>query len=209
MSNEERDSITRSEFVRREQRTSKEKKLDRLLNVLITIVVILIVINLMIIFNDDGKEIAQENVTDKTIDKVVVDDETDPSEVTKEEVPDDNSQVTQFVISPSDDPIVEELIVDATWEVTPTKQKGEHVSSYDRNHIDYKEKLETFLNAVNLTEQETIFWSVRNNGSTTKSKAVLSTRDKTKMYRVSIEWVDNEGWKPVQVERLKQLEGAY
>lgn len=207
MSNKDRELITRSENVRREQRTLKQKKMDRLLNVLIAIVVILIVINLFIIFSDqDDKEIAQQQTNENKIEEPI-----ENSSLTKESQTTDTEtkEVSQVEISPSDDPLVEELIIDASWQPTPTKQQGEHISSYVEGHVDYEEKIETFLNAVELTEEETIFWSVRNNGSTEKSKAVLSNRDKTKMYRVSIEWVDDEGWKPVTVERLKQLEGTY
>lgn len=208
MSNKDREFVTRSENVRREQRTLKQKKLDRLLNGLIAIVVILILINLYIIFSDeDGKEFAQEQTTENNMKKPIENN----SNLAKEEKQSDleTEDVGQVITTPSNDPLVEELIIDASWQATPTKQQGEHVSSYKVGDIDYEEKIETFLNAVQLTKQETIIWSVRNNGSADTSKAVLSTSDKTKIYRVSIEWIADEGWKPVKVERLKQIEGAF
>ncbi len=33
--------------------------------------------------------------------------------------------------------------------------------------------------------------------------------DQQQKYRVSIEWVANQGWKPVKVEILNEIEGAY
>lgn len=213
MSKKDRESLTRSENVRREQRMLKQKKLDRLLNLLIAIVVLLIFINLYIIFSgDDDKEIAQEQSSEAKIDKPVE----KRSNVTTEEDEEDMEQetsemkhVSQVEIFPSDDPLVEELLIDASWQPTPTSQTGEHISTYKKGDIDYEEKLVTFLSAVQLQKEEVIFWSVRSYGSTDTSKAVLSTKDKSKIYRVSIEWVNEQGWKPVKVEKLKQLEGAF
>lgn len=207
MSNKDREIVTRSD-VRRERRSLKQKKLDRLLNVLIAIVVILIFFNLYIIFSDqDSKEIAQEQTTESNMKKTIEDNSNSDKEDKQSDL--ETEEVRQVITTSSNDPLVEELIIDASWQVTPTKQQGPHISSYDEGHIDYEEKIETFLNAVQLTKQETIFWSVRNNGSADTSRAVLSTKDKTKAYRVSIEWIADEGWKPVKVERLKQIEGAF
>ncbi len=54
-----------------------------------------------------------------------------------------------------------------------------------------------------------IIWRMQNNGGPNSSIATVSTNDKSQMYRVSMEWVDNEGWKPVKLEQLNTLEGAY
>ncbi|SOC36366.1 YrrS family protein [Ureibacillus acetophenoni] len=121
-----------------------------------------------------------------------------------------NSTNTESVITQnSDDPIVEQVIINPNWEVTPTKQSGEHRSTYEKGHIDYEEKLLTIRNAVGLSEDNIIYWSVKNNGSSENSIAVVSSMDKQQKYRVSIEWVANQGWKPVKMEILKEIEGAY
>jgi len=215
------ESLTRTESKRREQRKQKSK-VDKILNILIAIVSILIVLNVLTIFNDndtekelskaaverqskkDNKEIADTSKTDSKSEKNVV----SAQEVDSEETDSDTASETKLIVQASSDPMVEEVIVNPQWDVTPTKQSGEHVSAYEKGHPDYEEKLETFRQAVQLAEDDVIFWSVKNNGSTESSVAVLSTNDKTENYRVFIEWVENEGWIPVKVEKLNQTIGA-
>ncbi|MFP3916974.1 DUF1510 family protein [Lysinibacillus telephonicus] len=225
MSNEEPSLTTRSEKKQRHQRSQKRKKMDRLLNILIAVVSILIVLNLVAVFNNDNdkeNERAQVNETkeqedvanqnneknEQTNDMVAGD--TEQKKNYNESVEEDpNNNQAQQIVQSSDDPNVDEVIIDPNWKPTTTKQTGEHISTYEEGHIDYEEKLETFRNAVNLEENNIIYWSVKNNGSADSSVAVVSTNDRSEKYRIFIEWVQNEGWKPTKVEKLSQLEGTY
>lgn len=119
------------------------------------------------------------------------------------------TNVDSLITHNSDDPLVEQIIINPNWQVTPTKQSGEHVSTYQKGHIDYEEKLLTFRNTVGLEEDNIIYWSVKNNGSSENSIAVVSSKDLKQKYRVSIEWIANQGWKPVKMEILKEIEGTY
>lgn len=211
------ESLTRSENKRRDQRKQKSK-VDKILNILIAVVSILIVLNVVTIFSDNETDKISEK--DQAIEKqnennnqenedtntesneVVAAQETD----SQEEPYSENS--AELIVESSDDPMVEEVMINPEWEVTPTEQTGEHVSAYQSGHIDYEEKLETFRNAVQLDESEIIFWSVKNNGSTESAVAVVSTKDKSENYRIYIEWIENQGWIPVKVEKLNQTIGA-
>lgn len=113
------------------------------------------------------------------------------------------------IVQDSDDPLVDQIIIDPNWPVTPTKQTGEHISTYSEGHIDYEEKKLTIRNVVGLEEENIIYWSIRNNGSNETSIAVVSSMDQQKKYRVSIEWIANEGWKPVKVEMLNTIKGTF
>ncbi|MDI7740759.1 YrrS family protein [Lysinibacillus fusiformis] len=221
------ESLTRTENKRSELR-SKKNKVDKILNILIAIVSILIVLNVVTIFNDKDNEKEQGNETvekqsaDKNVEKNDNTDEDNPSGknvVSAEEIESDEpgshgvassetSNDTNLIVQASNDPMVEEVIVNPEWKVTPTKQTGEHVSAYEKGHPDYQEKLETFRQAVQLDENDIIFWSVKNGGSADSSVAVVSTGDKTENYRIYIEWLQNEGWKPVKVEKLNQSVGV-
>lgn len=119
------------------------------------------------------------------------------------------TNVDSIITHNSDDPLVEQVIINPNWEVTPTRQSGEHISTYQKGHIDYEEKLLTIRNAVGLDEDNIIYWSVKNNGGSENSIAVVSSMDKQQKFRVSIEWVTNQGWKPVKMEILKEIDGAY
>lgn len=221
------ESLTRTEQNRRKLR-GKKNKVDKILNILIAIVSILIVLNVATIFNDkdDQKELASETAEKQSANKNGKKDDTNDTEgqseknvVSAEELDSTESDSqdgtnlgmssnTQLVVEASNDPLVEEVIVNPKWQATPTKQTGEHVSAYEKGHPDYEEKLETFRQAVQLDENNIIFWSVKNGGSADSSVAVVSTSDKTENYRVYIEWLQNEGWKPVKVEKLNQSVGA-
>jgi len=226
MGNNEFDSMNRSRLSKREQKKKRPKKSDKLLNVLIAIVSILIVANLVFLFTkDDEKEVASENKTqaEKYLqgkNQSQKNEEIVSEEEDEEEQSSDNTEVTaknedqteekeqsklptKLTTNKSSDPQVKQEVVDPSWQPTPTKQTGEHVSVYKEGHVDYEEKLVTFRNAVNLEENNVIYWSVRNNGSSNSSIAVISSKDESQKYRISIEWVENEGWKPVKVEELK------
>lgn len=238
MSNQERTLLTRSEKKQRDQRSQKRKKMDRLLNVLIAIVSILIVLNLIAVFNDDNnKENEKEQATlnekvnnTKAEQEEVATQNNDENEQTNEQTKDsvdsnkqqgnsgqktgelssneEQSAPSQLIVQSSNDPIVKEVIIDPNWQPTSTKQTGEHVSAYEEGNVDYEEKLETFRNAVNLDPNNIIYWSVKNNGSADTSVAVVSSNDRTEKYRIYIEWIQNEGWKPSKVEKLSEIVGA-
>ncbi len=113
------------------------------------------------------------------------------------------------VINASDDPLVAEVWTSDAWQAYPTAQTGEHQSTFAQGHIDYEEKLQSIFSVVPIEQQESIIWSVKNNGNAKSAIAVISSNDKTQKYRVAIEWIEQQGWKPVQVEVLNTLEGTY
>lgn len=220
-----------SEMRRRtEQHMKKRKKMDRILNILIAVVALLIVICLVnIVLNDkddsankeDAKQ--EEAVKDKVTEEPNTDDaekedskEADEEKINKEENATEEDETedekadledSEVVTKVDNDEYVEEIIENPNWKPVPTQQTGPHVSVYENGHPDYEEKLAAFRSAVGLDENNVIYYSVRNNGSNETSIAVFTSKDKSQKYRVSIEWVDGKGWKPVKVEKLKKLDG--
>lgn len=205
---------------------SHNKKLDKMLNILIGIVIILIVIVATYVFKwqDDAQETvkeepAQEQKNDESEkepskeediasndEQSQEEDQTKDKDQTKdEEQPEQNTAVE----TTSDDPIVDRVVTDKNWKPTPTTQTGEHVSSYDDQSVDWAEKIATVTAITGITSDNMIVWRLQNNGGANKAIATVSTKDKSEKYRVSMEWVDNEGWLPVKLEQLNTLEGAY
>ena len=221
------ESLTRTENKRSGLR-SKKNKVDKILNILIAIVSILIVLNVVTIFSDkdNEKEQAKELVGKQNVNKNAEMEDTKNTETNSgknvasaQEIDSDESGTqagtdsdattdSKVIVQESNDPTVAEVIVNPEWKVTPTKQKGEHVSAYEKGHPDYEEKLATFRQAVGLEENNIIYWSVKNGGNADSSVAVVSTGDKTENYRIHIQWLQNEGWKPVKVEKLNQSVGS-
>lgn len=204
---------------------SRNKKLDKLLNVLIGVVVVLIIITATYVFKwqddaeqtvkdepaqeekDDNKEVDKEPVKEDEKDLAV---EEDQAEEEHGSQPEENQQEQgEPEESTSDNPNVEKVITNKNWQPTPTTQTGQHVSSYDSSSVDWTEKVATVTGVTGINQDNMIIWRMQNNGGPNSSIATVSTKDKTQMYRVSMEWVDNEGWLPVKLEQLNTLEGAY
>ena len=109
----------------------------------------------------------------------------------------------------SSDPIVEETVINTSWEPVGTKQKGDHVSVYQKDSVDWKEKVNAVSYATGLDPNNMYVMMIKNGGGPQKSIATVQSKDESEKYRVHMEWVDGEGWKPVKMDVLKTLEGAY
>ncbi|MGH2318209.1 DUF1510 family protein [Planococcus sp. SE5232] len=109
----------------------------------------------------------------------------------------------------SSDPIVEETVINTSWEPVGTKQKGDHVSVYQKDSVDWNEKVNAVAYATGLDANNMYVMMIKNGGGPQKSIATVQSKDESEKYRVHMEWVDGEGWKPVKMDVLKTLEGAY
>lgn len=127
----------------------------------------------------------------------------DPTDEEKED------QAGTVTIVPDDEEIIEQSIVDSSWQPIGTDQSGEHVSQYDAESTDYNEKKRAIAYATGFSEDELFYKRVKNGGGPQKSIGIVTTKDGSKIYRVYIEWVDEKGWKPVKMDVLKTLDFEY
>lgn len=111
-----------------------------------------------------------------------------------------------LTVVPSDDSTVSQSIIDDTWKPVGTSQTGDHVSLYDGKSLDWNEKKQALAYATGLPADSMIFWKIKNGGGPQKSIGIVSSRDSKEKYRVYLEWVDGEGWKPVKKDILTTLE---
>ena len=109
----------------------------------------------------------------------------------------------------SSDPIVEETVINTSWEPVGTKQKGDHVSVYQKDSVDWNEKVKAVSYATGLEANNMYVMMIKNGGGPQKSIATVQSKDESEKYRVHMEWVNGEGWKPVKMDVLKTLQGAY
>lgn len=121
----------------------------------------------------------------------------------------DEEEPGTVTIVPDDDEIIMETVFNPGWQPVGTDQSGEHESKYDGESVDWNEKKKAIAYATGHSENELIFWKIKNGGSPQKSVGIASTRDKSKKYRVFLEWVDEKGWKPVQMDILNTLDFEY
>ncbi|WP_042478128.1 YrrS family protein [Bacillus ndiopicus] len=219
---------------RQQRRQQKSTTMNRLLNYLIALVIVLIgITSYIIFFTGDDKATDKGQIEQQADDDVNTnevsekdnsineDSKNESNEAEESSSSGDSQQTTQSpedstqendstnIVSPSTDPLVEEVIENPNWQPTKTAQTEPHVSVFKDGHIDYEEKLATIFAVTPLTKDNSILWSIKNNGSADSAIAVISSTDKTEKYRVSIVWVANEGWKPVKLEKLSTIEGSW
>ncbi len=87
------------------------------------------------------------------------------------------------------------------WEPIGTKQTGEHVVQYQQDSLDWEEMEIALAYGAGIDrESMTVIW-IGNGGSPQRAKGqVKDDHEQNKIYHVTIEWIDEQGWKPIQVE---------
>ncbi|MCJ7841796.1 YrrS family protein [Lederbergia sp. NSJ-179] len=196
---------------RYEQR-AKRRKTNIILNTLITIVLILILIVGGSIFFTDSKteklkkeeaarteaQMENKSTTEKQKEnKQSQEKQNEPDET--EEQPDDNKRIEKE----SDEPNVEKVIIDPSWKPIGTEQTGEHQSSWEMGSTDWNEKEKAAAYAIGTSADNiTNWWTKR--GADPKNQAVMTISEKgsSDTYRVYLDWIDGEGWKPTEVKKL-------
>lgn len=198
---------------------------NNILNILTGIVVLLIIIVAIPIFKNSGNDESEQVVekkpltkeemvggaspdsTQESTEQPVIPKETEVEDIPRDSTVDETMSIVEKVTS--DDPNVVESIIDSSWTPIGTSQTGQHVSLYDGESDDWHEKKRALAYAVGINEESLFFLKIKNGGSPQKSIGIISTKDRGKKYRVFIEWVDGQGWKPVQVDVLHSLDFDY
>lgn len=94
------------------------------------------------------------------------------------------------------------------WQPIPTNQEGPHEIVWDKNSKDWEEMMDAAVLATGLTTENMIYLWVAGNGEQ-QVIATFSNSEESKHYRVYIAWIENQGWKPTQVEILNQNDQKY
>ncbi|MRB60096.1 DUF1510 family protein [Bacillus thuringiensis] len=89
-----------------------------------------------------------------------------------------------------------------SWKPIGTEQGAKPEMKFKEGTVDWSEMKKAISYAVDVPESQLIFDFIGNNGN---NKAYGNVRDKqsNKKYKVNIDWVENQGWKPVSVQVVK------
>lgn len=171
---------------------------------------------------EDEEAIEDEEVVDETATENAVDEpsstdspaEQQEAKVEPEPEPevnkdDDSTGAGSVTYITPDDEIIAETVINASWNPIGTTQTGEHASQYDGASVDWAEKQQALAYATGLSQDSMIFWKIKNGGGPQKSVGIVSSTNKAEKYRVYLEWVDGEGWKPVKMDVLNTLDFDY
>lgn len=221
------DNENNSKLGSRSESKGKKRKANRIYNILLVLVIVAIIAVAIPIFsgNDDN----QPNVADdKASENNTVDNENSNTETdsTPEEEADENTEEDSVnqekneetaeeeseentIVENSNDSNVAETYINESWKPVGTEQTGEHVTNYSSDSVDWKEMTQAVAYGAGLSADNMTVWYIGNGGSPNKAIGTVSSKnDNTKTYRVYIEWVDGQGWKPAKVELLKQNDKA-
>ncbi|MEB8931535.1 YrrS family protein, partial [Bacillus cereus] len=92
--------------------------------------------------------------------------------------------------------------INPSWKPIGTEQGAKPEMKFKEGTVDWSEMKKAISYAVDVPESQLIFDFIGNNGN---NKAYGNVRDKqnNKKYKVNIDWVENQGWKPVSVQVVR------
>lgn len=208
------------------QRT-KKRKTNLILNSLIGIVLLLIIIvsvNIFFLDNEraDDKILSDENNkvenkesnqgsdsestnTGNTSSEKEEEENTDNSDSEETETTEEstNAEEEAVVTEGGEDSNVLRTIVNPAWKPVGTSQTGEHVTQF--GGVDWDEMVQAITYATGLTADNMTILFLGNNGHN-KAVGTVYPKDKSQFFKVYIEWVDGQGWKPTMVEELASVQ---
>ena len=111
----------------------------------------------------------------------------------------DDVKDQEVVTEGGSDPKVKKTIVNPAWEPLGTSQTGQHFNEY--SGVDWDEMVQAISYGTGIDPSNMTIVFLGNNGPD-KSVGTVKQKDTQQVYRVYIEWVDEKGWKPTQVEEL-------
>lgn len=187
---------------------SKQRKVNRVLNTFIAIVFALILFfGWKWLFAND-RPVKETNTSPQSV-EVETNEPPNDEQLSETETEineqQSNDTVEETVVDDPNSNVIRE-IVNPSWQPIGTTQSEPHVTQYDKNSVDWKEMLDAISYATGISSSDLIVWFIGNGGSPNHAVATVSKKDKTEHYKVFIEWVTNEGWKPTKVQQLKEIE---
>ncbi|WP_225743992.1 YrrS family protein [Marinilactibacillus sp. Marseille-P9653] len=155
--------------------------------------------------NDESADEVEETADSEDAEDPDMDSE--QPEQDSEEVTEEDSETADVEEVESDDPLVEEATT-GNWSPIGTSQTGEHTTDFstgsqDRTEISEAVRSVTGLSAGNMTE-----WWVGGNGPS-QVTVTASTNDQSEVYRVFLQFVEEEGWQPTRIEKLTAVPSEY
>ncbi|WP_088102582.1 YrrS family protein [Halalkalibacter urbisdiaboli] len=182
----------------------KKKRINSVLNVAIGVVVILILFFAAQIFlgMSESEEVSVESETEET----EIEQE-EPNQAVNEDENDEASNVEEDLNNvEEEDPQEEEQlepVPDGEWQPIGTEQTGEFSHDFTKNSVNWNEMTKAIQYATGLGD-DMIVWRLENGGSATSALGTVSAPDKQDTpYQVRLEWIDGQGWLPVEKVELE------
>ncbi|MED3035489.1 YrrS family protein [Bacillus tropicus] len=209
------------------QQKQQKRRQNGVLNIAIAIVLILVAIVAYQLFVPDTKEqasssdkkVAQQTTKENKSEKAKGKEETKKNEQEKAEAKkeeeeklkaeeeqkkaEEEAKANEKVPAEKTQPKATDAYTKSSWKPVGTEQGATPDGKFQKGTANWNEMIKAISTAVEVPENQLVLhWVGRD--KTGKSKAYGDVQDKQsgKRYYVNIDWVDNEGWKPVLVQTL-------
>ncbi|MED3302859.1 YrrS family protein [Bacillus thuringiensis] len=184
------------------QQNRRQKAIFNIAFTLILVTVGIVTYQLFTASNTSKKAIAQDKETAKIEEKKTEDKETAKIE--------EKSKAEKSVKTNGNENNEEEKAAsqekgsqtNPSWKPIGTEQGAKPEMKFKEGTVDWSEMKKAISYAVDVPESQLIFDFIGNNGN---NKAYGNVRDKqnNKKYKVNIDWVENQGWKPASVQVVR------
>lgn len=97
----------------------------------------------------------------------------------------------------------ESEVSEGDWGPIGTVQDEPFTAVYDRDHVNWEEMTRALEYAMNVDEDDMIIEWLGNGGDHETAVGTVSLRDdRSEAYEITLSWVENEGWMPIEKEEL-------
>lgn len=142
--------------------------------------------------NQEADEPDSQEKKDLEVNEVEGEEEEEEGQNDTEEVESDDSNVKKAYKS--------------NWEAIGTSQEEPHTTSFDKGSTDWQEMKQAVEVATGIPSEEQVEHWFGGAGEQAAEATVAPKSNQDEIYRVHLEWVEDQGWKPVLVEELNEVE---
>ncbi|WP_262421774.1 YrrS family protein [Bacillus aquiflavi] len=146
--------------------------------------------------NEKAENKQPKNKDNEKVDEEEINNNEETTE-TDAETEDSEPVITEGGSSPN----VKNTVINPAWKPVGTDQTGEHTTVFNKDSADWSEMENAISYATGLSHDNMTIWFLGNGGEN-KAIGTVTSKDNQQVYRVYIEWVDGQGWKPTKVEEL-------
>ena len=147
-----------------------------------------------------GKEETKKNEQEKTEAKKKEEEEKLKAEEEQKKA-EEEAKANEKVPAEKTQPKATDAYTKPSWKPVGTEQGATPAMTFKKGTADWNEMNQAISAAIDVPVEQLIIHRIGNNG---KNKAYGNVQDKQsgQRYYVNIDWVENEGWKPVLVQTL-------
>ncbi|SFL79683.1 Protein of unknown function [Gracilibacillus orientalis] len=148
--------------------------------------------------SEDSSETTSEDESDQ--EEPQVDEETEEDE---NEQNDEDMQLNE--VESEDENVINAY--EGNWEPIGTQQEGTHTTTFEEESIDWQEMMKAVEVATEVPVEEQVTWWFGRAGDQRAEATVSPKSNQNETYRVTMKWVEEQGWQPLLVEEL--IENKY